>query len=296
MIPEQNTGVLLGRRPTDYVADELVGALPYEERNPSGDWRPFLPGGERQYNNGGDSMSCVTFSAENCIEIQEKFLTGSESNYSDRWTAKMSGTTPEGNYLWKVADTIRKQGLVPEQMYPQPPTPWNWAKYHENIPEPLYSQLIAQGADWLNQWEISYEWIEVSKASFLKHLKHAPLQVVFPNHAVTGILCEADVIKYFDHYEHAYNPVDWTANMAVSKITDALKIVLTPRNMTNSILVRYGNTYGFFDPNVNPDSLLDDALNRGYPLPMKPGVPVTAPISERLDWDAIRAKAKTLSD
>src|SRR3712207_6542899 len=91
-----NHGVLEGRRDTDFVAGEEVGALPYEVRNETGDWTPFMPPGEWQASKKGDSMSCVTFSALNSIEAQEKFLTGNQVNYSDRWTAKRSGATPEG--------------------------------------------------------------------------------------------------------------------------------------------------------------------------------------------------------
>lgn len=225
-----NHGVLLGRQPTDYTADERVGGLPYEERNPSGDWRPFLPIGERQYSNpgGGDSMSCVSFSAINSIEIQEKFLTGQESNYSDRWTAKMSGTTVDGNYLWKVADTIRHQGLVLEASYPAPQAPWTFNKFHQEISEPLYSQLLAEGQIWLQEWSPAYEWIEVTKPSFLKHLKHAPLQIVVPGHAIVGLLCEQDVVDYFDTYEHG-SATNFQGQKPFNQITDVLKIVLTKK-------------------------------------------------------------------
>ena len=104
--PPQNHGVKLGRRPTDFIA----GQIPYEVRNPSGDWTKFIPSGERQYNRTADSMSCVTFSLLNAIETYEKFWTGSSNNYSDRWTAKMSQTTVEGNWLWMVAETVKQFG------------------------------------------------------------------------------------------------------------------------------------------------------------------------------------------
>jgi hypothetical protein len=223
-----NHGVILGQRETDYVG----GTLPFEERNPSGEWTQYLPVGERQYSNpgGGDSMSCVSFSAINSIEIQEKFLTGRESNYSDRWTAKMSDTTPEGNYLWKVADTIRKQGLIPQEMYSYPPTPWTFNQFHAPIPEPLYSRLLAKGSEWLSKWDVAYEWIEVTKEPLLKHLKHAPLQMVIPGHAVVGFLCRDDVLRYFDTYEHGST---WTVDKPISAYTHAMKIVLTPKNYMN---------------------------------------------------------------
>jgi len=110
----KNFGVLLGEKIGDYHADFAGGALPFVSNVSDGAWKPWLPDGERQSSDNGDSMSCVTFGEINGIETQEKKQTGVQPNYSDRWIAKMSNTTPEGNYLTVVADTIRKYGLVLE--------------------------------------------------------------------------------------------------------------------------------------------------------------------------------------
>lgn len=233
--PEENTGVILGRRPTDFVAAEAAGVIPYEVVNPSGDWRPYLPAGERQSSvpapttGERDSMSCVTFSAENSIETQEKQQTGKDANYSDRWTAVESGTTINGNYLWKVADTIRKMGLAPNSLYPAPATPWDFNEYHKPIPESLRNQLKAEGLKWLEKWEIFYEWIPVTKESLLHHLKQAPLQLVYPSHAVVGILCEADVVRLFDSYIRSGN---FQNTKRYDQLTDCLKIVLKRKEST----------------------------------------------------------------
>ena len=109
----QNTGVLeqpIGS--TDYIQDQS-SAVAYEEVNPSGDWSAFLPVGESQIGLYGDTLACVTFSALNCLETLQKFK-GNDTNYSDRFTAKMSGTTKNGNYLQAVANSIRHDGLVDE--------------------------------------------------------------------------------------------------------------------------------------------------------------------------------------
>src|SRR3990167_2756789 len=112
----KNRGVLVGDRSTDYRAGLVSGNLPYEVRT-DGNYEPWLPPGEWQANDNGDSMSCVSFGALNAIETEENRQTGKQINYSDRWIAKMSGTTPQGNYLWKVLDAIREYGLVNEESY-----------------------------------------------------------------------------------------------------------------------------------------------------------------------------------
>lgn len=237
-----NTGVLLGRRASDFVAGE-ANALPYEVRNPSGDWTPFAPPGERQWNWKADSMSCVTFSALNSIETQEKFLTGQQPNYSDRWIAKVSETTDRGNYLWKVADAIRDCvpggfGLVLDSDYPTPQEPWTFTDWMADIPEPLLSDLKRKGKEWLGKWRVNYEWVnaDITPEGLLKQLKHAPLQMVIPGHAILGIYCEQDLVKYLDTYE------PYLREAKVSAFTDALKIVLTP--MIKKYIIEDGGKLG----------------------------------------------------
>ena len=218
----KNYGVLIGERSTDYRANERVGALPYQERQLDGNWEPFLPLGEWQASDDGDSMSCVSFGEINGIETQEKQQTGIQVNYSDRWIAKMSATTREGNFLWKVAEAIRKHGLVLESDYPAP-LKYTWDEYHADIAEPYLSHLKQKGQEWLKRWEVSYEGIEVSKASLMKHLKHGPLSVVLPGHLVLNFYTTQDVVNYFD----SYPPYRKTT----PSVVQAMKVLLTLRTL-----------------------------------------------------------------
>lgn len=201
--PKQNTGVIEGARPSDYVA----GSLPYEVRLETGDWRPYLVTEEHQYSDNIDTMACVSFSLNNSLEIQTKFLTGQETNFSDRFLAKLSGTTPEGNYLWKVADTARN-GLVTEDLWPAPAN-YTWNTYYTDIPQDVISK--AQKLD------ISYEWIPTDAASLKHHLKQAPIQIViplpYPNHAVVLVHLDGNTAYYFDTYPQYLKTMD------VSKIS-----------------------------------------------------------------------------
>ena len=195
-----NHGVIVDQRDTDWIAG-VNTQIVYEVRNPSGDWRPFLPPGEKQVtdNYQTDFLDCVTRSLQNAIETQEKFLTGNQYDYSDRWTAKRSGTTKQGNYLYKVADQVRYDGLVLESEYPDIAT-GTWEEQYADIPEPLNTQLIANGQKWKEKWDFKYEFIPLNKQAMLDHIKQAPLQLVIPGHAVVGFLCEQDIVDYFDSY------------------------------------------------------------------------------------------------
>ncbi len=116
-------------------------------------------------------------------------------NFSDRAVAVLSGTTKQGNYLWRVGDSIRKDGLVAEDDYPFVENP-TWETYY--VMPPI--EIINQAKDFLKDWQVNYEFIDFTKESLIKHLKQAPIQVVFPNHAVMLFATTEQVYKYFDSY------------------------------------------------------------------------------------------------
>ena len=216
----KNYGIILGDHIDTYKSGRLGAILPFEERNPSGDWESNLPLEEKQYNDNGDSMSCVTFAEVSEIETQEVKINSLDNapNYSDRWIAKMSGTTRDGNYLWKVADAIRKYGLVREESYPMPPSPWTWDQYHAEINPVLKAKLLAEGQEWLKKWDVKYESIMFDRASLMKHLKMSPLTVVIPGHAILNFRTTAQVVHYFDTYA--------PHKKSVPNVIQAMKVVL----------------------------------------------------------------------
>jgi len=219
----KNYGVILGKRDEDYIAG-VQSPLGYEERNPSGDWRDYLPSEERQSSNFADSMACVSFSALNCVETQLKFVTGVEPNYSDRALAKMSNTTTQGNYLWRVADTIRLQGIVEEQYWPAP-VDFTWDTYYTEIP----ADVKNMAAGFLEKYDIKHEWLPENTSGTIDrdvlkyHLKHAPVQVVRPGHAIMCFYSGASVDKYFDHYDPFIKSYS-------QPFLQAMKYIVTPKN------------------------------------------------------------------
>jgi hypothetical protein len=213
-----NFGVIEGRRGDDY----LGGTLPFEVRNPLGDWTPYLPPGEFQATNAVDTMACVTFSALNSIETQYRFLTGETRNFSDRFTAQMSGTTAYGNWLWKVGDSIRRDGLVDESIWPTPSS-FTFAEYYAIPP----IAVVDIGRLFLAQWTIQYEWIDVTRDSLIHHLQHAPIQATIPGHAILDFYTTADVQRYFDSYQPFIRE-------RTEPFVSAMKIVLSRKTMTES--------------------------------------------------------------
>ena len=198
-----NTGVLVRPlSPTDFVLG--ASAIAYEQRVPDFNWTPWLPEDERQSRPGVfDTMSCVTFSALNCVEIQLNWLydkrkipqaavdflmnngyyKNGKFNCSDRFIAIMSDTLPTGNYLDKVDYTIRKCGLIPESMLPFGGS--NWNEYMDK--SMITQEMINMGLEFNKYFNTQYEAIfypgliypttaELKKL-IREQLMHAPLHI-----------------------------------------------------------------------------------------------------------------------
>lgn len=161
-----------------------------------------------------DSSDCVTFSALNNLETlgnrlrvkglpatHEKFLKdegyvnpqSNKLNFSDRFTAKMSGTSHAGNTLAAVGDAIRRRsdgtgiGLLPEKDWPRPSfadLPGNdqaayderWNRYYAEIPQ----NLKDKAKRFLDYFDVSYQWVAVGSstpAQLREALKYGPLQI-----------------------------------------------------------------------------------------------------------------------
>jgi len=215
----ENRGVIEGNKKSDWIA----GRIPYEVRNPSGDWTPHLVRGEKQWFKNVDVLGCVSFAVNNSTEIQYKQQTGIELNKSDRHLAKASGTTHQGNWVYIVLDTARITGVVDEEEWPVPPEPFGWEDYYTEIPQFIKDRAKKQSLD---KYDLAYEIIwDHSATSILYHLKHAPLLITLPGHEVTGIVIsiENDELTYFDSYE------PWVKKAKLDKITSIFKAVVTAK-------------------------------------------------------------------
>lgn len=216
-----------------------------------GNWSMYLPDNEVQRSVYFDSLACVSFSATNIVEtlfnyyIKNKLISIGDMqwlsdngyisetgliNFSDRFTAKMSGTTKKGNTGYNVARSIRKDGLVPESKYDYPIDQKNpvfsWANYYQPVPD----KLVKLGKEFLRRFEVQSE--VVYEADFDRAILSSPIQVYVyawaekdgvyytpegseQNHAVMKqVVCRGVYDSYdpfikklvdnFDYYYHGY--------------------------------------------------------------------------------------------
>lgn len=200
------------------------------------DWTTFLPSYESQIGTYIATQACVTFSALNIIETQLK-QQGININFSDRFTAKMSGTTLSGNQLQIVLDSIRNDGWLLEEDYSFPNN-ITWNEYYKEIPQELKDKAKKNLAD--ANWQINYEWINLGQCQpnleiIKNQLKQAPIQraasfssgLCNAEHATELYKIDDNFIYIFDSYDVGIKKQPLTYSMPyLMKIVVQSKIIL----------------------------------------------------------------------
>ena len=166
----RNYGLILETQaPEDYKSGD--GNLGSTLLNPEGDWRPFIPFAEYQNLGGIEPYACVSFGHTNAIETlifkQFEFKT----NWSDRFIAKASDTQVGGNSPHKVAEYIRKLGLVEEGLWPFSPEIQSFADYYQTLPPKLFQQA----RQFLAEYTFKHAW--VPKEALRDSLKFSPIGI-----------------------------------------------------------------------------------------------------------------------
>ncbi|MCK5061754.1 hypothetical protein KAR28_04335 [Candidatus Parcubacteria bacterium] len=274
----KNYGLIVADpKPTDYKFGGANGVLD-TIYIPEGNWLSYLPENELQHGVYFDTMACVSFSANNCLEIYLNYMlahnlipikaltflktngyinpvTG-KVNLSDRFLAKTSGTTREGNYNFRVMDALRFFGSVPEHVWPYPreqKTPvFDWDDYYK----PIWREVYDLGLEFKKYFEI---YTEVAFADqFEEALKRSPLQInihafgkivngVYQrttarlDHAITLVDIDLMQLRYiYDHYlPHIKNMApDYIFSHFAYKITVANKIINNPMILKKNYLYK----------------------------------------------------------
>jgi hypothetical protein len=231
-----NTGIIIEKKKQDWYTSGETGIL-YKEI--VSDWTPYLPVYEAQQTNLIATQACVSFSCTNVIETQLK-QQGIDINISDRFLAKMSGTTGNGNTLQAVLDSIRNDGWLLEEDYPFVN---NWDEYYQEIPQELKDKAKKNLAD--ATWQINYEWVNYGDCrpnlEALKiQLKQSPLQRIASfgsglcntEHATMLYKIDDTGIYIFDSYDGGIKklPLDYP-------MPYLMKIVVTPKVETQFCMI-----------------------------------------------------------
>jgi Putative peptidoglycan binding domain len=207
-IPQgKNTGfIAVTPRTTDWVAGQETG-ISGVISNSTGDWTTYLPVGEWQklMADNFETDACVSFSAVQTLATYLEFLIQNNSvspdalawltsngyivegkiSFSPRFTARVSGTSEQGNNLPAVAQSTRTYGLVPDADWPWPTAEIEadstnaWNIYYAEPPQ----AVLDKGKAFLQHFIPQYDWVistgnsEGQQASIKENLTVAPLQI-----------------------------------------------------------------------------------------------------------------------
>lgn len=265
----QNTGLLESQElnAKDYRFGGMT-AMQGPELLASGDWTPYLPTKELQKRDGLETMACVTFSALNCLETLSNFLT-LNWNKSDRFTAKMSGTSMRGNYFHAVAESIRLHGIVDEELWPFEGA--TWEAFYAEIPERICD--VAKGI--LEDWDIRWQWVETD--NLREALKYGPIQIgvnAWPKPRPNGLYDDGGTVKRnhavmlynaTDEYYEIYDnyPRDKKQLVPTYQIHAGIQYFLTPKrpmpiSLPNNTLVQLVEGKGGFAFHLEGKLYIDD--------------------------------------
>lgn len=264
--------------------DYIAGSSPIEHeiRIFDGNWISYATDFEYQKQNGFETMSCVSQSGINAVQMQinwmidnaklsqeimdflvnNKYLVDGHIQASKRFIAIMSETTPRGNYLTKVAQTIRDYGLIPEYLLPFEGNDWDTYYNKQKITE----QMFDIGKQFAKYFPVQYEWtvtpnmgglLEDQRSKVLHELKHTPLQIAQTGHA-TDYYNGVESVRFgiLDSYHPFLKDKKWNNDAPwVLKILVNTKSEYTEAEISNakiqvlSMVKQHGNKY-FFTPDI----------------------------------------------
>ncbi len=189
-------------------------------------WQPYLPKYEPQAVN-FETFGCGVFGTLNAVEILMKKIFGNDFNYAERYQYNLVGINPPiGSDPHVVAETIRKNGVILEEILPMTQTLEEY-----KTPRPVPEYYVSHGQKWLSEHSFYHEWVftnspskEARIALIREALQYSPLALsvtawypevngMYPDngqpnsHWVTCFAMDGDSPLIFDSYAQDGNPI-----------------------------------------------------------------------------------------
>lgn len=158
--------------PEDYVQGGRI-QLAGEALVPNGQWDSFLPEDELQAH-WVETQACATFGTLNCVEALERRVYGAAHDWSDRWLAKLSGTTKQGNDPHQVAETLRKKGCVNQLDWPYDKYINTWELFYQDIP---FEMEVQGQVQFRGSYDFGHQYVRTDPESMMQALCASPLGV-----------------------------------------------------------------------------------------------------------------------
>lgn len=140
---------------------------------PDGQWLPWLPEGESQLNFGFDPQGCVSWGTLNAIEILLRKMYSITDNFSDRYLAKVSDTSKQGNSPNKVIEALRKLGTTKEKDWPITSDLTDWDKFYVSVTDDAQKKA----KEFLGLFTINHEYVAATPTQLKNALKYSPVGI-----------------------------------------------------------------------------------------------------------------------
>lgn len=223
--------------PEDYVFGS--NQLGFTELQPDGQWDEFLPIPELQNRNNLETYNCTAFGTLNAMEILMHRLFGSKFDFSERYVGILADTVIGGNNPHKVAETIRKQGVVKDELLPFSSEIGTWEEYYS--PKPMTGDLLVEGQKFLNKYNFGHDWlwtggtVKQKQKKLKEALKSSPICVSVnawykkqgkyykPKGSEDNHWCtvygykDGEYWKVFDHYDDTAKRLEWDYDFGFAK-------------------------------------------------------------------------------
>jgi hypothetical protein len=193
----------------EITADQYIfgaGNVPLKVIQEDGNWGPILPIEENQNIRNIETYNCTAFGTTNAIELLMYKLTGQRFNYSDRFVGLMAGTKNPGNDPHKVAEAIRKYGLIPEEMMPFGDDINTIDEYYSWKGVDKEACLRA-GREWLATYEFKHEWTFTPGMPILEQINNMKVAL---KGSPQGVAVYAWASDARDVYYSLGSPNHWT--------------------------------------------------------------------------------------
>lgn len=240
----------------------------------NGNWDPYLVEREMQIGTYFDTWNCVAESALNKLEILFKYwiekglldaddikwltdngyLVNGEMNFNARIIGYLAGTVVGvGNSVSKVADTIKKNGLIPESKWAfdlrdRDPLKNNATEYYKTPPQ----ELLNLGKEFIKRFGLDWQFVWSKDAN--EALKRSPIQVLVnawyrnseglyynptgnTNHAV--VRKRPDNPRIFD----SYDPFEKSLTDDYIYYPSGVKFTITKKIISTSMTIKNGFRY-----------------------------------------------------
>lgn len=203
---------------------------------PNGDWRDYLPLGEEQRRNGVESSACFIEASQhaNATLIEEQYDI-KDLNFSARFNMIFTNATPFGGSPIEGAQSIRKNGMIPESMLPFSDEIHSWSEFN-SFKGGSERACIAAGKQFLKRWQLNWDIVftrdekpEIKIKKLREALKFSPIPLSVPawferdgvyfrpegeqdNHLVEAVYVDDKYIYIFDTYSPFLKKVDININ------------------------------------------------------------------------------------